>query len=232
MKIEAVIAGAVLSLMGGQAFCATVTTVTNFGTGETSTSGLGKFGGFFKYTHISGQKTASLELSITNLLATGEGGKITAIALNLAGTPNVGLGGFTTTSGHSSFGLFANPSQTSPWGAFEYSVALGSNFNGSGSPNPGVVRGATGVFKINVLGVATVLESLSASSFLSQTTSGPTSTSTAMLVRFKGFDDGGSDKVSGIPVEVSLGSLPSIPLPSAGLATGVMLGGMLARRRR
>lgn len=238
MKRTIALAISVASLFAATASAATVTTLQNFANGSVSSSNLGRFSGFLKYSHAANATTATLELSLTNLNTTAAGGKITGFAFNVAGTPSITLGSFSTSSGHSSFGLHANPSQTSPWGAFEYSIAMGSNFNGSGSPNPGITRGNTGVFSVVVSGTAAVLQSLSATTFFSQNTTQANSVSpTPILVRFKGFDGGSSDKVTGIPVNLDPGPTPpgtvnAIPLPSASLASAALLTGLLTRRRR
>jgi hypothetical protein len=224
-----------LALSAASASAATVTTVRSFGTGTVSSSGLGQFSGSFTYAHTTGSNVANVTLSLTNLLTTSAGGKITAFAFNVAGNPSVTLGGLTTSSNHSSFSLYSNPTNENPWGNFEYSIALGSNFNGSGSPNPGIHRGATGTFNFTVSGSASVLASLSASTFVTQTVGNSgNSTVSSLLVRFKGFDNGGSDKVSAIINEPPTGgpTPPAIPAPLAGLAGGSLLGLAAVRRRR
>ena len=85
--------------------------------------------------------------------------------------------------------------------------AIGGSFLGGGNPNPGIGVGQTGMFTFNITasdaGVLTALDFLTGGSF-----------DFNFLVRFRGFQDGGSDKVGGIVVPLP----PALTLGLLGLA--------------
>lgn len=88
------------------------------------------------------------------------------------------------------------PYAGSPYGFYDYGSALGGDFLGGGNPTYGIDIGHTEQFIfsgwLNVAGLST-------EDFIADlTTVDPLDSS--VLVRFRGFDDGGSDKVPGIIV--------------------------------
>ncbi|MCW5764343.1 MAG: hypothetical protein KIT68_00035 [Phycisphaeraceae bacterium] len=105
-----------------------------------------------------------------------------------------------------------------PFGTFDAGAALGANWLGGGSPNAGVGVGQSVslVFTITSAGAAT----LSASQFIGH------AGETNIALRFRGFADGGSDKV---PVT----SDPPPPVvPASTAAAGLALGLLAVARRR
>jgi hypothetical protein len=182
-----------------------------------STEGLGHFDGSITYTAptVSGNP-GKLDITLTNLLTTAAGGKLTGFAFNINGNATAS----NLTSDYSSFQLITNVA-ANPLGTFEVGAALGGNFLGGGSPNPGIARGDTGHFHLDIIGTNSVLAALTADSFLSE--AHPTYD---FAVRFKGFDNGGSDKVPGIPGQPGDPN-NGVPLPSAAVG-GIVLLGLLA----
>ncbi len=153
--------------------------------------GLGSFSGSLDYTG------STLTVTLTNNLASAAGGKITGFMFNIDGNATAVL----VTKTHSAFSDLGTSPSASPFGTFEAGAAMGGSWLGSGSPNTGIVRGATGVFTFNVTGPDAA--SRTAASFIS----GPSSINFA--VRYRGFDNGGSDKTAGhlVPAPSSLALL-------------------------
>jgi len=206
------------------------------GTGD-GLEGLGSFSGSLKY-----DSAASLfSVTLTNTSAPAGGGYITGFAFNIAGSSTANL-----TSGGSFTGI-SNVS-ASPFGTFEDGAALGGNWAGGGSPNNGICVGQTATFVFQILGLD---PSLTTDSFLSATAQ---SDDYSFAVRFRGFGNGGSDKIAldwSPPVDGVPGDLPPVlsqppvdgvpvdggspvPLPAAvwaGLVAAGAIGGWRKSRR-
>jgi hypothetical protein len=175
-----------------------------------STESLGALEGSMEYSSLGGG-SGTLVITLTNTSGASNGGFITGLLFNFDSVDGAasamlasGTHPFTDTGGGNG----------APFGDnFDAGAALGGNFLGGGSPNAGIAIGQTGTFIFNIL--ASDAASLTASSFLS----GPYEFD--FIVRFKGFENGGSDKV---PVTV-------VPAPGslAVLASALLL---TLRRRR
>lgn len=189
---------AVCALAGSAS--ADVVNITSNGPGL---EGNGAFTGSISYT------PGTLVVTLTNEMSSNLDGKITGFAFNIGGNAAATL----SLASHSFLDLGPSPSAP-PFGTFEAGAALGGDWTGGGSPNAGIVRGATGTFTFNVTGAGA--GSLSASSFIS---SGP---SIDFVVRFRGFANGGSDKTPGFLV----------PAPGSLAALGLALAVGSPRRRR
>lgn len=142
------------------------------GTGSTGVS----FSGTVTYDPLA---TASeLTISLTNTTSAAIGGFMTGLAFDVPGVTSIGS--FTTT--HADMTLLTNPS-TAPFGSRGWGVAVGGDWLGGGNPSGGVATGATGTWTFDLTG-------------------GPSSLSLAdlnMVARFRGLNDGGSDKVPAVP---------------------------------
>lgn len=178
-----------------------------------STEDLGTFTGSIDYTYGSGNNGA-LIITLTNTSAAANAGLITGFVFNIDSADAEACAvlddathPFQDTQGGSAV----------PFGSdFDAGAALGGSFLGGGSPNAGIAVGATGTFTFQV--IASDASSLTASSFIN----GPYAFD--FIVRFKGFANGGSDKVPAIDLMV--------PSPGALALFGFAAIGVGRRRRR
>lgn len=120
-------------------------------------------------------------ITLTNTSPAANGGFLTAAALNL--TPGTTVNNFTTTNAN--YNLFG-PAPTgwsgnvSPDGSRTHLIsATGNDYNGGGNPSPGIAPGSSVTFTLTLASVngnteASILNSL--------------------LIRQRGFQNGGSDK--------------------------------------
>lgn len=174
-----------------------------------STEGLGAFTGSMNYSYVSGN-TGTLVISLTNTSAPANGGKLTGFVFNINSLDAGASASLNAGASHPFSNLFNE--SAAPFGTYRAGAALGGSFLGGGSPNSGIAIGATGTFTFTI--TASDASSLTASSFFS------TPANFAFIARFKGFLDGGSDKVPGL----------NIPAPGALALVGA--GALVARRRR
>lgn len=210
MKARSALAVCVVSsaVLASPAARADVVQIASHGPG--STEGLGAFEGTLEYTAQT-PTAGVLTVSLTNTSPAENGGLITGFVLRF-GAGDAGASATLDSATHPFVDLGAGSAP--PFGAFDAGAALGGSWTGGGSPNGGIAVGATGVFTFDVL--AADAASLSAGSFVTQ------GEPYGMVVRLRGFEDGGSDKVPGVLV----------PGPGAAgvIGAGVVVAG--ARRRR
>lgn len=100
-----------------------------------------------------------------------------------------------------------------PFGMFDAGAALGGDWTGGGAPQNGIGVGETMVFSFDVSGPWEILLGIDIAELFDQ------SQDHQFIARFKGFDDGDSDKV---PAN----------LPAPGAVVLAALAGAIARRRR
>jgi MYXO-CTERM domain-containing protein len=151
-----------------------------------STEGLGTFTGSIDYTAA----TSTLIISLTNTSPLANGGFITGFVFNI---DSVDAGASATLqAGATHPFLNTGTESASPFGNYEAGAALGGDWTGGGSPNSGIAVGGTGMFTFLVSASDSL--SLTASDFI--TSQGPSQWD--FVVRFRGFVDGGSDKVPGV----------------------------------
>jgi hypothetical protein len=201
MRLASVLSGAAALAVGtfASSVSADVVNISSMGFGI---EGNGSFSGSLAY---SGNV---LTITLTNDLASAAGGKITAVAFNIDGNASASLASTT----YASFADLGNSVSASPFGTLEAGAGMGGSWLGGGSPNAGIARGATGIFTFNVTGAGA--GSLTAASFI---TGG---NGVNFAVRFRGFDNGGSEKAAGYLV----------PAPASFALLGVAALGL--RRRR
>lgn len=175
-----------------------------------STDGIGRFTGSISYTgNTANTGTLTIVISNTNTPATG--GYITGMVFNIPGADAAATAQLAASS-IANFSVLGPTESASPYGVYEAGAALGGSWLGGGSPTGGVAVGQTGTFTFNITSAGA--GAFTASSFIAS------GSSPSPLVRFKGFANGGSDKVPGVLV------------PAPGAAALVAGAGLLAVRRR
>lgn len=222
-----------VAVVGGLAtLCATAshagTTSFQFGSTTSGTHGsLGQYSGSMTYSHTGGN-SATLTITLKNLETTGAGGKLTGFVF---GAPS--MSGLT-------YGLVSVPSipnankswklalgrgaAANPFGQYQLGAAIGGNFLGGGSPNTGLTVGQTGTWVFSVSGSESSLASIVASNFWSSNEFG-------FVARFRGFDDGGSDKTPGVVIPPQeLVTVVPVPAPVLLAGAGLLVGAVVRRR--
>ena len=182
------------------------------GLSNQSIEGLGQFQGSIEYNFLS-DNHGQLLINLTNTSDPGNGGYITALIFNIGAPQRNGTD--TAALIFSTYPAFENIDGPgiggSPFGLFDAGAGIGGQFEGGGNPSGGIGVGQSGMFEFLVdSGYASVL---SASSFID----GPNEFN--FVARFRGFANGGSDKV---------------PVPVPGSVALMGLGALLisSRRRR
>jgi len=124
----------------------------------------------------------TLTITLTNTSPTANGGYITADAFDLAGAASI----LNFSSTDADFMLSPPPPSTggtinvSPFGDREFVIGLDNTFEGGGSPVAGISTGTSATFTLTLGGNISSVTELSV--FNSE------------VVRFRGFNDGSSDK--------------------------------------
>lgn len=179
-----------------------------------STENLGTFIGTLNYTFLGGT-SGNLDVSLTNTTPSATGGFITAFMFR----PPPELGAFTSVLTASDYAAMTNiPAGASgaPFpGTWLGGAGTGGSWLSGGSPNGGVPIGATGHWSFTITGANA--SQLSSDSFVS---GDKVSDPYAFIVRFRGMNDDGSDKV------------PANQLPSPGAMALIGISGLMSRRRR
>ena len=180
--------------------------------GSAGTEGLGSFTGTLSYDAVA----QVLGISLTNTSPEANGGWITGFVFNAPDAVSLTDVDFATT--YAGFQEIASPANAAPFGSFDLGAGLGGAFLGGGSPAGGIAAGDTGTFTFTFAG--TGLDGLNASDWLSAFSSGVNPQT--FVVRFRGFEDGGSDKVPGA----------AVPEPATLALLGAGLIGLYVRGRR
>lgn len=210
-----------LRLLGGALMaCAAAVAQAIPISGSSGVEGLGSWTGDLTYTAVDATH-GTLTIQMANTSPAANGGYITALAFNNPYDWITGFSSFTSTDGDfAASPLCSNCVSGSPYGNFDFLISTGGGFLGSGSPTggikPGALGGGTETFTYSLTG--TNMAALTSNDFLKELSSGGDPKS--FVVRFRGFNNGGSDKV---PVD----------LPEPGTLGVLALGlGFLAWQRR
>lgn len=213
-----IISTCAIALIAGSA---SADTVAIFGDASSSIENTGaKFTGSVGYDFVSGN-TGTLTVSLTNTTPESVGGFLTGFAFDIASID--ASASATLFSATNTNFLNTGEEDASPFGTFDAGAALRANWSGGGNPNfgipaiLGVEAGTTETFIFTVS--ASDASTLSAASFLGDS-------GNWFAVRFRGLNDGGSDKLL-----VNVVPLPTSALAGLGML-GLGLGIRTARRRR
>jgi hypothetical protein len=184
---------------------------------------LGDFMGHFIYDPVDSTE-ATIEIELTNTSPSSNGGYLTAFAFNL---PCGFITDVSLDSTDDDFGLlggseFNNDVKGVPYGYYDIGASVTDQFLGGGAPSPGIAVGFTETFTFTLYG--NDLDLLDLDSFLDEMSSSasPGKGSQFFLARFRGFDDGGSNKTPGRVV----------PIPGAVWLLGCGLIGIAGFRRK
>jgi hypothetical protein len=149
--------------------------------------------------------SSSLQIALTNTSSASNGGYITADAFDLGAAE---ITGFATTD--SAFKLTTTDTSVSPYGSRDTLVSISNVWLGGGDPTAGLAVTESAKFTLSLTNAGGLTEQGILDS---------------MVIRFKGFADGDSDKDT---VRVSMPEMSTLPLLVLGLG-GL---GVLWRRRR
>lgn len=227
-------------IFGGMLLAALLASYPAFGSPITvyGNGVLGDFTATLNFAPTSAN-SGTFTVTLTNNLTTSPGGHITAFAFN---NPGHLITGATLTSAPVNFNIIGGPPTnagddfvddilTSPLDHFDIGASISNMWLGGGNPNQGLAVGTTGTFVFNFTG--TGVGSLTTADFVNATVTG----GHFFVVRFRGFDNGGSDKVSASGDPGDGGSFEIIPEPSTALlalagGTLVSVAHLMARRRK
>lgn len=174
------------------------------------------FAGSLEYSYDHGEH-GILTVTLTNTTSNSVGGYLTGFVFDVASADH----DFEAELDDASNDHFQDTGHeaANPFGDFDAGAALRANWNGGGNPTLGLAAGQSGVFEFEI--EADDASSLTASSFLGLD-------GNWFAVRFRGLDNGNSDKI--------LGNSVVVPLPTSVLAglgmLGVGLGVRTVQRRR
>lgn len=217
MTLNRIIAISIIMIL---LYCGTACAFPIYGDGP-----LGDFTGDFNYTSSSATR-ATLTVTLKNTSPVANGGYLTAFAFN---NPDNLITAVTLTSTDHDFRLiggsnFNNGISASPFGKFDIGASLSSDFLGGGNPNKGIAAGSTETFTFTFTG--TNLNTFNDQSFISELSEGTGSGAgyEFFLARYRGFNDGGSNKTPGVP--------STTPEPATMSLLGLGLAGLLGFRKR
>lgn len=178
--------------------------------------GLGTFAGTADYVAADAGH-ATLTISLLNTSPAANGGFLTAFALrDLSGL----VTGATVSATNPNFGPIGGPDfhggiAAPPFGDYDLGASVTDQFLGGGSPVGGIGVGESAAFAFTLTG--TGLDGLTLENFLGGPPAAPNPGPPTLVVRFRGFNNGGSDKVPGVlEVVPPSGSGPGGNVPPSG----------------
>ena len=189
---------------------------------------LGHYEGSMTYTPL-GAAGGDLTVELTNTSPAANGGYLTAFVLN---NPGDLITGATLTASPNTFGLLGAPAfddgvNGAPFGHFDFGAGTGGAFEGGGKPQGGLAVGETGTFTFHLAGAG--VGSLTLDDFLTELSEGNGAGRGHQFFvgRFRGFEDGGSDKVPATHHQPEPGTLT---LCGVGLLSLAVCGWRLRKR--
>ncbi len=190
------------------------------------TGTLGSYSGSFDYS-ASDASNAQFTISLTNTSAVDNGGYLTAFVFN---NPFGFISGATLSASDTDFAILGGPTFSdgvngAPYGQFDIGSSTGDSFEGGGNPSFGIAVGSTETFAFSFTGSS--LDTLTEQSFLDALSVPPGDGEGAQsfVARFRGFEDGGSDKVP------ANGGQPVVPEPATMLLFGAGAIGAFLRKK-
>ncbi|MBF0117565.1 MAG: PEP-CTERM sorting domain-containing protein [Desulfobacterales bacterium] len=186
--------------------------------GNTESGGLEKLGSFTGELlyNASNDNSATLTFKLTNNSTQSNGGYLTAFAFLM---PNASINVERLVTPLSNFNLLKGPISAAPFDNFDIGVSISDSWLGGGNPNKGLNVSNTGEFTFYLTG--TGLSKLTVDDF--------TRKNNFLAARFRGFQDGGSDKV---PAAVAAAA--GVPEPSILilLGSGLIGLGIIKRKKK
>ncbi len=210
-------AALVVGVMLGLSVAVQAGRIEIFSVGANNTEGLGSFTGTLEYAFDPSGDLDFLSVMLTNTSDPVNGGFITGFVFNIASADDEAS--VTLASGSHPFeNLTDGGLNVQPFGnPFDAGAALGGKFLGGGSPTEGIAVGDTGIFEFDVM-------AFDAADLTTRfLTDGPYEFN--FIVRFKDFENGGSDKLPGTIILLP----PALALGGLGLL-GAMFGARRMRR--
>jgi hypothetical protein len=192
---------------------------------------LGSFTGDFDFSASPDGSSGVITINLTNTSPAANGGFITGFAFNLPS--GVELTSATLASSSATFDELLGATEFDdgvngqPHGDFDIGASIGSSYLGSGSPLGGIGVGSSVTFTFSLFAAAGELTGLTAADFLAALSDprGDSKVGEDFVVRFRGFVNGGSDKVpNGPPPD------RDVPEPATGLLFGLGLASLVASR--
>ena len=217
----AITAAAALTLATG-ANLAAADIVNVFGDPTTTTNSTptgATFEAVVEYNALSAD-TAQLAIQLTNATTPDIGGFLTGFGF-IVPTANPGLD-IALSSATDPDLLLITDFSVANLGTFDGGAALRADFNGGGKPSDGIAAGDTALFVFDITGFLAAGLDAQTYSVIDFVNNGD-----AFVARFRGLEDGGSEKIVGTTED------PILKVPTPGTASLALAAlGMTATRRR
>lgn len=192
-------------------------------TGDSGLSGLGSYSGTFNYAPVDATH-GTLNITLNNTSPADNGGYLTAFVFN---NPGQRITGVTLWSSDADFHLLGTPSfnngvKGAPYGWFDLGASTGNSFEGGGNPSKGIAVGHSDDFVFHLTG--NNLNALTTNDFFTEYSVPPGNGEgvQSLVARFRGFENGGSDKVPGTDSPLAT------PEPTTLLMSGMGVAGLFA----
>ena len=209
-------------LCAGMALAHTAPAHAGLITGVNALNGLGAYEGTFDYDPVDATH-GTLKITLKNTSPAANGGYLTGFVFN---NPGQHITGATLWSSNLHFQLLGGPSfnnsvNGAPYGQFDLGASTFKSFEGGGNPGNGIAVGHSDDFTFHLTGNA--LNTLTTSDFFTTSSVPPGNGEgdQSFVARFRGFENGGSDKVPGTDPPIAN------PEPATLLMTGMGLAALI-----